>query len=100
MLTYMSDAAEQTELGVAEAKARFSELIERVARGERFIVSRRGRPVLALVRPAETKPRSVRLTGLLAVAGALEDWDELPAAVAEIYAARGSARDREPPELD
>ena len=31
---------------VADAKARFSELIERVHRGERVIVFRRGRPVL------------------------------------------------------
>jgi prevent-host-death family protein len=97
-LTRMSDPAE--EFGVAEAKARFSELIERVARGERVVVSRRGRPVLVLVRPEEAKPRSARPIGLLAVAGTLEDWDELPAVVADIYAERRRARDREPAELD
>ena len=42
-MTFMSDPADQEDLGVAEAKARFSELIERVARGERIVVSRRGR---------------------------------------------------------
>src|SRR5438093_12246664 len=100
MLTHMSDPSEQEELGVAEAKARFAELIERVAQGERFVVSRRGRPVLPLVRPGEAKPRSAPPTGLLAVAGALEDWEDLPAAVADIYSQRRSARARKPPELD
>jgi len=94
----MSDAADE-ELGVAEAKARFSELIERVAQGERVVVSRRGRPVLALVRPGDAKPRPSRPTGLLAVAGALEDWEELPAVVADIYVHRRKARDRNLPEL-
>ena len=55
---------------------------------------------LALVRPGEAKPRSAPPTGLLAVAGALEDWEDLPAAVADIYSQRRSARDRKPPELD
>jgi prevent-host-death family protein len=96
----MSDPAEPEELGVAEAKARFSELIERVARGERFVVSRRGRPVLALVRPDDVAPRSGRPTGLAAVAGALGDWDDLPAVVADINSSRRHARDRTPPELD
>ena len=100
MLIYMSGLPEQEELGVAEAKARFSELIERVSQGERFVVSRRGRPVLALVDPGEAKPRSVRPSGLLAVAGALEDWEDLPAVVEDIYAQRRRARDRELPELD
>ncbi len=84
---------------MAEAKARFSELIERVSRGERFVVSRRGRPVLALVRPGEAKPVSARPTGLLAVAGALEEWEDLPAVVDNIYAQRRRARDRKLPEL-
>ena len=99
-MTFMSDRAEQEEVGVAEAKARFSELIERVARGERFVVSRRGRPVLALVRPDDVRPRSGRPAGLVAVAGALGDWEDLPAAVVEVYTSRRHAPDRTPPELD
>lgn len=99
-MTFMSDPADQEDLGVAEAKARFSELIERVARGERIVVSRRGRPVLALVRPDDVRPRSGRPAGLAAVAGALGDWDDLPAVVADIYSSRRRARDRTPPELD
>ena len=96
-MTFMSDPA---KLGVAEAKARFSELIERVARGERFVVSRRGRPVLALVRPDDVRPQSGRPAGLAAVAGALGDWEDLPAVVADICVSRRNARDRTPPEFD
>jgi prevent-host-death family protein len=59
-------------LGVAEAKRRFSERIERVRGGERFLVSRRGKPAVALVPPdqvpEEPEPRPA---GLAAVAGEL-----------------------------
>lgn len=60
-------------LSVADAKRRFSELIERVGRGERFLVTRRGKPVLALV-PADEVPTGERpqKRGLLAVMGILE----------------------------
>lgn len=96
----MSEPARENELGVAEAKARFSELIARVARGERFVVSRHGRPVLALVRPDEIDPTKIRPSGLLAVAGALADWDDLPVIVEEIYRQRRRSRDRKVAELD
>src|SRR6266508_1867370 len=88
-------------LGVAEAKRRFAELIDRVQRGERFLVSRRGRPAVALVpavRELRQGPRPAP-AGLAAVAGALADWDDLDQAVADIYAARRRARDRPAPEL-
>ena len=94
----MTDMAER--LSVAEAKKRFSELIDRVSRGERFIVARRGRPALALVPPAladeAIEPRPI---GLAAVAGALADWSELEDVVAEIYASRRRAPDRAAPDL-
>jgi prevent-host-death family protein len=82
-------------LSVAEAKRRFSELIDRVARGERFVVARRGRPALALVPPEQVSAgRRQPPVGLAAVAGALADWDELPDVVEEIYAARERAEER------
>jgi prevent-host-death family protein len=87
-------------IGVAEAKRRFSELIERVRSGERFVVTRRGRPVLALVPPAELADEEPRFLGLAALAGALADWDELDDVVAEIYASRRRAKDRDVPDLD
>ena len=88
-------------VGTAEAKRRFSELVDRVGAGERFLVSRRGRPAVALVPPApelfEAPGRPPG--GLASVAGALADWDELDEMVGEIYAARTSSEDRPAPEL-
>lgn len=86
-------------LGVADAKARFSELLERVARGERFVVSRRGTPAVALVPPDEAGGRPQAPVGLAAVAGALADWDDLEQVVEQIYQARRRARDRGAPDL-
>ena len=90
-----------TVLGVAEAKKRFSELIDRVARGERFVVCRRGKPAVALVSPSEASGRGRRgpPRGLAAFAGALSEWDELEDVVEEIYAARSRSKDRAVAEL-
>jgi prevent-host-death family protein len=96
----MASEPEANILGVAETKSRFSELIDRVRHGERFLVARRGTPVLALVPPEQAAPPGTRPAGLAAVAGALADWDDLPQVVEEIYAARRRARDRGVPELD
>ena len=88
-------------LGVAEAKRRFSELVDRVRRGERFLVHRRGKPAVALVSPDEVLKRSQSPPiGLAAVTGALSDWDDLEEVVEEIYAARKKAKDRSVPDLE
>jgi len=99
-MTYMTERVPDIELGVAEAKARFSELIDRVARGERFQITKRGRRVVELVRPGEAPPAKADRVGLAALAGALADWDELPEVVGQIYEARRSSRDRRVPEVD
>ncbi len=46
---------------IADAKARFSRLIERVERGEEIVIARSGRPVAKLL-PYE-EPRSPRAPG-------------------------------------
>jgi prevent-host-death family protein len=86
-------------LGVADAKRRFRELIDRVGAGERFVVLRRGRPAVALVPPAAELGRRPRPApkGLAAGAGALAEWEELPEVIDEIYASRRRARDRPAP---
>jgi antitoxin (DNA-binding transcriptional repressor) of toxin-antitoxin stability system len=91
----------EAPLGVAEAKRRFSELIDRVDSGERFVVSRRGRPAVVLGPPTpEALSRTAsRPIGLAAVAGALAEWEDLEEAVEEIYAARRGSRDRPAPDL-
>ncbi len=88
-------------VSTAEAKRRFSELVDRVGEGERFLVSRRGRPAVALVPPEPellARPREVP-RGLASVAGALAEWDGLDDDVAAIYAARRDSVDRPAPDL-
>lgn len=89
-------------ISVAEAKRRFSELIDRVQSGDRVLISRRGKPVMALVPPdvgRNAAPRPAPI-GLAAVAGALADWGELEEVVQDIYAQRKRAKDREVPPLE
>lgn len=90
-----------TELiGVAEAKRRFSELIERVRLGDRFVVSRRGKPAMALVPPSEVKQgQEGKPIGLAAIAGGLADWQDLEEVVAEIYRLRRTSKDRPVPDI-
>jgi len=90
-----------TVLGVAEAKRRFSELVDRVAKGERFVICRRGKPAVAVVAPEAVSGRSRQgpPRGLAAFAGALSEWDELEDVVLEIYAARAESKDRGVPEI-
>jgi prevent-host-death family protein len=90
-------------INVAEAKRRFSELIERVGHGERIVIARRGTPVMGIVPPNEVGGPAGGVTrrqrvGLAAVAGALSDWDDIDDAVAEIYAQRDRAVDRPAPD--
>jgi prevent-host-death family protein len=88
-------------LGVAEAKRRFSELIDRVGDGEQFVVSRRGKPAVAIVPVSSESMRAPARPplGLAAGAGALSEWDELDEVIEEIYAARQAATDRPAPDL-
>ena len=62
------------EVSVADAKRRFSELIERVGRGDRFVVTRRGKPVLALVPPDDVpaQDEQPKKRGFMALWGILE----------------------------
>jgi len=87
-------------MGVAETKQRFAELIDRVLDGERFVVTRRGRPVAALV-PATDDATSEpsRFLGLAAFAGAMADVPEFEAVMAEVIASRKDERQRPAPDL-
>lgn len=88
---------------MAEAKRRFSELIDRVGEGERFIITRHGKPAVTLLAPSEESIRAVAgppPIGLAAVAGALADWEEIDDVVRDVYAARRRSRDRSVPALD
>lgn len=88
-------------IGVAEAKRRFSELADRVGRGESFVIVSRGRPVVALVPPQRaTDEEHQPPLGLAAFAGALaNEWDMVDEDMNEIVAARQQVSDRPAPEL-
>jgi prevent-host-death family protein len=85
---------------VAEAKSRFSELLNRASYGrERFLIRKRGRPAAAIVSvedlarlegAAAPKPR-----GLLAAAGLMADSDEWEAIMDDVIASRADSKDRE-----
>jgi prevent-host-death family protein len=99
--SFWSRLATMTNIAVAEAKARFSELVDRANRGERFLLLRHGRPAAALVPvPAEPEPEPDRATtGLASLAGII-DWDEFPAVMEEVIASRQFERSRPAPTFD
>jgi prevent-host-death family protein len=84
--------------GVADTKRNFAEILDRVSEGEQVIVSRRGRPVAAIV-PVPTEGEDSPL-GLAAFAGALAGRDDLDEVVGGIVATRSVSREREVPEVE
>ncbi len=96
-----TERAGPLSVGTAEAKRRFSELVDRVGEGERILVSRRGRPAVALVPPSAEllAVGGAPPSGLAALAGALADWEDIDDVVGEIYAARRASKDRPAPDL-
>lgn len=88
--------------GVAEAKRRFGELLDRVARGERFVVERRGKAAAVFVSPDEVRRDRARPRGVLSLVGLFADLEQEEAQemVREIYRGRRKAKDRPAPKLD
>ena len=103
MTETLLDVIMTESMGVAETKQRFAELIDRVLAGERFVVTRRGRPVAALVPTTdEAVAASEERTylGLAAFAGALSDWPEFEETMAEVIASRKHAGQRPAPQFE
>lgn len=88
------------EINVAEAKSRFSEIIQRAGyTGERFMVKRRGKPVGAIVSIGdlgrlESMREDEQRGGLVEAAGAWAGFEQLDEVVRDIYRAREKAVDR------
>ncbi len=88
-------------LNVAEAKKKFSELLARVAfKGERFVITRRGKPMAALIGLddlavlEEQGDRSSEPQGLLATAGAFADYEDFEETMTEVCRLRRQAAGR------
>jgi prevent-host-death family protein len=92
-------------VSVADAKRRFSELVNRAAFGkERFLIERHGKPVGALISAAdlarlEQQGDLQSQTGLAAAAGAFADFEEFEQIMEEVVAERRAERHR-PVELE
>ena len=91
-------------ISVAEAKRRFSELMSRVVyAGERFVIERKGKPMIAVVGVEDLKRLEATPTketkGLLAAVGAWEEFENLDKIVAQIYKVRKKAKERKVSEL-
>jgi antitoxin (DNA-binding transcriptional repressor) of toxin-antitoxin stability system len=84
---------------VTEARRRLTEIIDRVLAGDRVVITRNGRPVVAIV-PAPADPDAgTTPLGLAAFAGAVARRDELDDAVSAVVATRSVTRERETPDL-
>lgn len=87
------------EIGVAEAKRRFSELAQRVSHGESFVILNRGKPTVALVPPQRARDSVRKPLGFAAFAGALAEWETIDEDMQEVIDARQQATDRPAPLL-
>lgn len=79
-------------VSLAEAKNKLSEYISRVAvTGEHVVITKRDRPVAALVSIDQLEYLKTRdeLEGLAAAAGKWEDFDEISDNINKAYSARG-----------
>ncbi len=60
-----------TAIGVYDAKTQLPKLLERVSRGERFLITKHGRPVAQLV-PAAAEPA----VSVKEIIQQMEDWQQ------------------------
>jgi prevent-host-death family protein len=85
----------------ADAKSRFSELVNRAAYGkERFLIERRGKPVGAIVSVEdlarlEEKESAPAPRGLLAVAGLMDGIDDFEQIMEDVVRERATRFDRD-----
>jgi prevent-host-death family protein len=73
------------EVGAFEAKTHLSELLEKVRRGDRVVITKRGVPVAVLVPPGEMEGREV--------AGVFEQLREIRERARKPYVSARSLRD-------
>ena len=68
----------ESTLTLSDAKARFSEVVDKAANGEVFIVTRQGRPVVRITRfVAPRRPRKLGdFAGRIRISEDFEDWPE------------------------
>ena len=91
----------ENNISVAEAKATFSECIRKAEAGNSVVITRRGKPVAALVRPSDLEHlerlrKAGPESGLASIIGGWENSEEL----ASIIDASPRQGQRKAPELE
>ena len=68
----------ESTLTLSNAKARFSEVVEKAANGEVFIITRQGRPVVQITRFAAQRrpPKLGDLAGRIRISEDFDDWPQ------------------------
>ena len=72
-------------VNVYEAKTHLSRLLDRAAAGEEIVIARAGRPVARLVPLADSPPRRRSPGGWRGKVRISDDFDELPAEIADAF---------------
>lgn len=67
----------RTTFSVAEAKAKFSELLSRAEAGERLTVTRHGRPIVDISASSDSKPKNKLRGAMKGQIWIAPDFDEL-----------------------
>ncbi len=71
-------AKKQTTVSIAEAKARFSELLKKAAAGEEIHVTRHGKPYAKLGPDRPEKPKLPRVGAFEGEFEVPDNWDAIP----------------------
>jgi prevent-host-death family protein len=77
-----------TQVGIHEAKTKFSQLVARAEAGEEIVITRYGQPVARLVRMARTNSFASVRGALRCRIHMADDFDELPDDIADAFGAR------------
>ncbi len=90
-------------INVAEAKRRFSELMNEVVYHKKsFLIARRGKPLVGLVPASEIKTTAPTspLRGFLALVGTWGEFNDLDEVIEKIYQQRSEDKPRSVPPLE
>lgn len=88
-------------VSVAEAKRSFSELMARVVyKGDEYIVERRGKPMVAIIKPEHLKlihslNKKQERKGLIDIVGKFDEAQDFVEEVERVYSLREKSKDRE-----
>jgi prevent-host-death family protein len=73
----MNIERKSTTFSAAEAKAKFSEILKRAEAGERFVVTRHGKPIVEIAASADALPKKSLRGAMKGQIWIAEDFDVL-----------------------